>query len=127
MRSSVDGAAWPFVEVSRQLVASVDWHSRVNGHSGFEPPALPLVSAALNTFPSMQSFDVLDRYGVRYVVLRTTLPIPIGRDREQTYAKDGVGVVSDARAWAMIAAIPSDRLVSAEHIGSAYLIELARP
>lgn len=52
MKSSADGPAWPFVEASRQLASTIDWHPRLNGVSAFEPPQLPAIAAAVNTFPS---------------------------------------------------------------------------
>lgn len=125
MRTSVDGAAWPFVEVSRQLAATVDWLPRLNGHSGFEPPGNPELARAVNAFPAPEALDALDRHEVRYVVIRTAPPIDIGRQRGAIYGAAGVGAVSREAATWMIAAIPPARVRAVEELGDAFLVELA--
>jgi hypothetical protein len=125
MRTSHDGAAWPFVEVSRQLTATIDWHPRVNGHSGFEPVGWPALASTLNAFPALEALDAMDDADVRYVVIRTALPIELGASRARRYGAPGVGTISDTDARAMIEAIPRARLRSVERLGDAYLIELA--
>ncbi|MEN3271781.1 MAG: hypothetical protein V7636_542, partial [Actinomycetota bacterium] len=126
MRTSVDGAAWAFVEVSRQLAATEDWHPRLNGHSGFEPPGWPALGATVNTFPSPASLAALDEHHIRYVVIRTALPIDLGGVRSELYGRSGVGVASTRDALAMIAAIPREQLVRVDRYGDAYVIELRR-
>jgi hypothetical protein len=125
MRSSIDGAAWPFVEISRQLAAVDDRsHPRINGHSGYEPPGWPVLATTVNTFPSPEALAMLRQHDVRYVVLRTSLVIPPAGGRAQWYSRPGVGTVTDDQARRMIALVPRERLVRADKVGDAYLVEL---
>lgn len=124
MRTSVDGAAWSFIEVPRQLAATADWHPRINGHSGFEPPGHPALATVVNTFPSPPALAALDEHDVRYVIIRTALANDLGPHRNSVYGRDRIGVINEGSALGMIDAIPHRRVVSVEQHGTAYLIEL---
>ena len=49
--------------------ATIDWHPRVNGYSGYLPPGYAEDVQLLNTFPSPESLARLQALDVRYVVL----------------------------------------------------------
>lgn len=61
--------AYPYVEAPRQLHASVDWHPRVNGYSGYVRPRYLEDVQVLNTFPSAAALERLRALRVRYVLI----------------------------------------------------------
>lgn len=65
----VDGAQWAFVESPRMVYATIDWHPRVNGYSGFIPPDYLVNINAFNAFPAPEALARAREIGVRYVIL----------------------------------------------------------
>ncbi|MEA2922792.1 MAG: hypothetical protein QOF07_2757, partial [Bradyrhizobium sp.] len=118
------GAGWGFVEAPRQLASTIDWDPRVNGYSSFEPGGFEQLVQTLNGFPNEPAWRDIGRLHVRYIVLRTSIPVDIGPARRSLYESPGVGVIDDAAARSMIMRLPADRVRRVDHVGDAYLIEL---
>lgn len=66
---STNGPDYPYVESPRQLYASLDWHPRVNGYSGYVRPGYVADVQIINTFPSEAALSRLRELQVRYVVV----------------------------------------------------------
>lgn len=49
------------------------WKSLVNGYSGFSPDYYPEISSIIQTFPSNDSINTLQKIGVKYVILHSKL------------------------------------------------------
>ena len=64
-------------------------------------------------FPSDEAFDVVDKLGIRYVILRTGVPNGLTELQAATVASDGVGRYSEAHAQQIIDALPRDRAAAA--------------
>jgi MFS family permease len=124
MQSGASGAAWNFVEGPRMVASTIDWMPRVNGVSGFQPGQFDDLAPLVNLFPAPNAFAAIDDLGVRYVIIRTTIPMDLGPHRRPQFERDGAGVFDDDHARAIIDAIPDDRVERVQHLGSAYLIEL---
>lgn len=60
---------YPYLEATRQLYSSLDWHPRVNGYSGYFRPGYQEDSRLLNTFPSEAALERLATLRVRYVLI----------------------------------------------------------
>lgn len=124
--SPSDGWVWAFVEMPRQYLSLADGHPRVGGYSGYAPPGFDELAATLETFPAPASLRALDALRVRYVVLRTDPPGDLDATQAEHVGADGVGAYPEARARAMVDALPDDRVARAERVGAAWLVELAR-
>lgn len=126
IESSARGAAWPYVEMPRQLQAIRDGHPRVNGYSGFEPKDFAARVDVLNRFPAADALALSRTLGVRYVVLRTRL---VGTTSPAMLIPqldaDGVGRYTDETAARMIGGIPPGSSVRIEHRTGGYIVELA--
>ena len=122
--SPADGWPWAYIETPRQYLSRIDGDPRISGYSGFAPPDFDEKAAVLESFPSDEAFDLIDELGIRYVVLRTGIPNGLTDFQAEVVGSDGVGVFSDERARAVIAAIPPDRVAHVDHYGDAWLIEL---
>ena len=118
-----DGPLWPFVETPRQWLARIDGQDRVNGYSGYEPPAFDIVSDRLLKFPSRAALETVDEMGIRYVVIRTGLPGAVPGYLEGFLDRPNRAYYSDEKAREMIAGIPPERVRSAEKYGDAWLVE----
>ncbi len=103
-----EGFPWSTVESPRMLFATIDWHPRVNGYSGYLPPGYPEDAQLLDTFPSPEAVARLEAVGVRYVVLH------LGSDE---YTPQQVADI--------VAALPAG--ATARPYGDAWLIDLRAP
>ncbi len=99
---------WATVESPRMLFATIDWHPRVNGYSGYLPPGYAEDVQLLDTFPSAESVARLSALGVRYVVLHL-----------------GVGQYTPQQLADIVAALPAG--ATARPYGDAWLIDLRAP
>jgi len=124
MQSSGSGAAWNFVEGPRMVASTIDWMPRVNGVSGFQPGQFDRLAPLMNLFPARDTLTAVDDLGVRYVIIRTTIPMDLGPERRPLFERDGIGVFDDEHARAVIDAIPHERVARVQHLGAAYLVEL---
>ena len=101
-----------FTEPPRMIWSRYDWFDRLGGYSGHIPRYWPEAQDSLVGFPDQRSFDFLDRFGARYLILR----VNAGRE----------GAHYDAPAAAEIAAravgFPEVREV--EKVGEDYLVTL---
>ncbi len=99
---------WATVEAPRMLFATIDWHPRVNGYSGYLPPGYAEDVQLLNTFPSPEAVARLRALGVRYVVLHL-----------------GVGQYTPQQIADIVAALPPG--ATARPHDDAWLIDLLAP
>jgi hypothetical protein len=106
--ASAQGFAWATVEAPRMLFATIDWHPRVNGYSGYLPPGYPEDVQVLNTFPSPDSVARLRALGVRYVVLHL-----------------GAEQFTPQQVADIVAALPAG--ATARPYGDAWLVDLQAP
>lgn len=60
---------YPYVEAPRQLYATLDFHPRVNGYSGYSPPGYDADTRLFVYFPAPDTITRLGRLGVRWVVV----------------------------------------------------------
>ena len=127
IRGTADGAVWAYTESPRLYVSLIDGNDRLNGYSGYTPPGFDEQVPVLNAFPSEESLKILDRRGVRYVVLRTAVvgdQFPVFDD---LLGQDGVGRFTPDTARARIAEIPPDRVKKVTRVPGAYVVELRSP
>jgi hypothetical protein len=96
---------WATVESPRMLFATIDWHPRVNGYSGYLPPGYAEDVDLLNTFPSPEAVARLRALGVGYVVLHL-----------------GVGQYEPQQLADIVAALPPG--TTARPYGDAWLVDL---
>ena len=96
---------WATVESPRMLFATIDWHPRVNGYSGYLPPGYTEDVDLLNTFPSPEAVARLRALGVRYVVLHL-----------------GVGQYTPQQIADIVATLPPG--ATARPYGDAWLVDL---
>jgi hypothetical protein len=104
-------AAGAFTEAPRMAYATIDWHPRVNGYSGFMPPGYLDEMAILNLFPDPTAVQFARDLKVRYVLLH------IGR-------RNGMQQLSAAEGRAILAALPPT--MTARRYGNDWLINLNR-
>lgn len=71
------GVAYAYLEATRMVLASGDDQRTVNGYSGFAPPDYDRVVDTLNTFPSVESVELLRQLNVDYVMVHTK-PVDTG-------------------------------------------------
>jgi hypothetical protein len=119
------GTDWAYVEAARQLAATHDPDTRVNGYSGFQPAGYVAQAQLLNRFPAREAVARARALGVRYIVLRTHLvgpstPADVG-DHLQT---DGVGRYRDDTARRMIAELQPTDVARVTALRGGYLVEL---
>ncbi len=120
------GAAWAYVEAPRQLLSRVDGHPRVNGYSGFAPPDFDRLTQIVNSFPKPDAIRTLDDLGVRYVVLRTSIPVVLPSYHLPLVAGE-VGAYGTVQARLIVARIPADRLARSAEVPGGIVVELTRP
>ena len=96
---------WATVESPRMLFATIDWHPRVNGYSGYLPPGYAEDVALLNTFPAPDAVARIRALGVRYVVLHL-----------------GVGQYTPQQIADIVSALPPG--TTARPYGDAWLVDL---
>jgi hypothetical protein len=111
-----------FIEAPRMVLSAIDWKPRVNGYSGYSPPGYSETVDVLNTLgdggpASPEALAMLDRLGVRYVVVRMA---PLDRDHDAI----GRAYLDEAGARRVVDALPPERVEQARTAGAALLIEL---
>jgi hypothetical protein len=121
IRGRDDGAAWPYVEMPRQYLSLADGHPRVNGYSGFEPPGFGAVVRDLNTFPGIAARMRIRELGVRYVVLRLSIPGDLTGAAADALGDDQVGTYTEAEAEAVVDSLPEGFDDLGRH-GDAFLV-----
>jgi hypothetical protein len=123
--AATGGAAWAYVETPRQLVAIDDGDPRVNGYSGYQPPAFEEHAHILNQFPAPAAIAEAKQLGVRYVVLRTALvgPVTPAYLTEQLNA-DGIGRYTDGTAAQLAARLTPATASLVEKLSGGYVIAL---
>jgi hypothetical protein len=127
IESSDRGIAWPYVEAPRQLLALSDGHPRVNGYSGFQPPNFDQRAATLDHFPAPDAIDEARRIGVRYVLVRTSLPsTSLPTIVEHLLDTDSVGLYTNTHAQAIIANLPTGFATNITKLPGGYLIDVHR-
>lgn len=122
-----DGVVWGFLECRRMLLATLDWHPRLGGYSGFIPPGYQALVNEVRSFPSPSALERLDALGVRYVVLRTA-PVPSGATGvDQFVEASGLATMAAADAESLVAAVPPERLAAVQRVQGAVLVTLSPP
>ncbi len=106
----VSASEWAFVEAPRMLYATLDFHPRVNGYSGYMPPDYFASIDTFNAFPSPAALGRASQMGVRYVVLH------VGR-------RTGWATLGPTRAAEILAALPAPS--TARRYGDSWLVDLA--
>ncbi len=125
VKGAATGPAWAWVETPRQVLALRDDDPRVNGYSGYEPKNFSRISAILDTFPTPPALAQADDLGVHYILLRTHLPGTITPAGYNAIAnQNGVGVLTDATARAMIADAPHGTIANVQALPGGYLLTL---
>jgi hypothetical protein len=123
----VDGTLWAFVECRRMLLSTIDWHPRLTGYSGFAPPGYGGTVTLADTFPSADSLGMLDRLGIRYVVLRTA-PVSSGVASVDAMVETSpFSHMSAAEAEQRVQQVPADRLAAVDRVDGAVLVTLTAP
>ena len=117
-----DHYTWAFTEAPRMLLSAIDWHPRVNGYSGYDPPGYPDTVRTMNTLDdgppaSPGALALLDQFGVRYLVLRLA---PL----DGQTANVGLSYYDQAAADRVVAALPADRVAGVTRAGAAMLVTL---
>lgn len=60
---------WSFTEPVRMVWATIDWHPRLNGYSGYFPPTYASETTVLATMPSPAAEALLRALHVRYLIV----------------------------------------------------------
>jgi hypothetical protein len=60
---------WSFTEPVRMVWATIDWHPRLNGYSGYFPSTYPSEATVLATMPSPAAETLLRALHVRYLII----------------------------------------------------------
>jgi hypothetical protein len=106
----VSPAGWAYVEATRMVYGTLDWHPRVNGYSGFEPASYTVDIDGFNQLPAPAGFAHAKELRVRYLVLH------VGDEH-------GFPAFTEQAAEDIVAARPTGS--TATRHGSAWLIDLA--
>jgi hypothetical protein len=124
-KGAATGPAWAWVETPRQVLALRDSHPRINGYSGYEPKNFSLISAILDTFPTAPALAQAHKLDVHYIILRTHLPGSITpNDYNPIANQNGVGILTDPTARAMIATAPPGVIATTQTLPGGYLLTL---
>jgi len=115
-----------YVEAPRMLMSIKDLHPRINGYSGFVPPgyiwAVESTNALVTGVPNQQAEQVLDRFAVRYLIIRTA---PLTPEVSGAHPHlPGIGFYDAATAEKVVSALPQDRIVARTQSNGALLIQL---
>jgi hypothetical protein len=101
--------------------------ARVNGYSGFQPPNFDQRVATLDHFPAPDAIDEARRIGVRYVLVRTSLPsTSLPTIVEHLLDTDSVGLYTNTHAQAIIANLPTGFATNITKLPGGYLIDLKK-
>ncbi|MFP5317595.1 MAG: hypothetical protein ACLGI2_04800 [Acidimicrobiia bacterium] len=111
-----------FVEAPRMVLSAIDWNPRVNGYSGYSPPGYSDIIDVLNTLDdggpaTPEALALLDRLGVRYLVVRLAAP-------DRSHETLGLSHVDEAGAQRIVDALPPGRVERVDRHGEAVLIQL---
>lgn len=99
---------WSYGEPSRMVWATIDFHPRVNGYSGYVSPTYYADTALLETIPAPDAMARVKALRVRYLILHVGVQTDI-----QMYTED--------QAHTIIAALPA---ATATRFGPNYLVDL---
>ncbi len=102
------GPEYPYVEAPRQLYATLDFHPRVNGYSGYAPPGYDADTLLFVSFPAPDTVTRLGQLGVRWVVVHGG-------------PQDGAGQYGPASRARILATLPAG--FSVTPIGDDLLLE----
>ena len=116
---------WAYVEAPRLVLSSIDWRPRVNGYSGYEPPAYHYTIEMMNSLDdggpaTEEALGRLQHLRVGYIVIRTA---PLDGD----WSAKGVSYLDEEGAQRVIDALPPERIVSVSREGAAVLVQLQPP
>ncbi|MCU1461220.1 MAG: hypothetical protein JWO37_1295 [Acidimicrobiales bacterium] len=103
-----DGIVWAYTEAPREVYATVDWHPRFNGYSGFVAPGYLESMNLLNRFPDQCAIAEARRIGLRWLVLHTGVV-------------DLAKQFDTAEAEARVAALPPGAVT---RVGSSFLVDV---
>jgi len=119
-----DGLTWGFIEAPRMFLATIDWHDRVNGYSGFAPAGFDTLAGDLESFPGPAALARIDALKIRYVVIRTITAGVYVQTFRHTMESEGVASYQPATVEAMLSAAPPGRVARVDRYPGAYLVEL---
>ena len=116
------GPYWAYVEAPRLSLTPIDWKPRVNGYSGYSPPDYEVAIDRFNGLAKggpapPETLQLLDEFGVRYIVIRTA---PVDPD----LTGPGVAFEDEASAARVVAALPPERVEGVSREGAALLVRL---
>ncbi|MFP5318295.1 MAG: hypothetical protein ACLGI2_08370 [Acidimicrobiia bacterium] len=119
------GPAWAYVEAPRMVLSSIDWRPRVNGYSGYEPPAYHYTIETLNTLDdggpaTADALGRLEHLRVGYIVIRMAPP-------DQDWSALGVSFLDEEGAQRVVDALPPEWIVDVTREGAATLVQLRPP
>lgn len=117
--------SWAYVEAPRMVLSSIDWRPRVNGYSGYEPPAYHYTVQTLNTLDdggpaTAEALGRLEHLRVGYIVIRMAPP-------DQDWAAVGLSFLDEAGAQRVVDALPPEWIVNVSREGAAMLVQLRPP
>jgi hypothetical protein len=103
---------WAYGEPARMVWATIDYHPRVNGYSGYVSPTYDSDAAIIRTIPAPAAFAKLRSMDVRYLILHVGVQTDI-----MMYTED--------QARSIIAALPAGATV--DRYDANYLVDLGKP
>jgi hypothetical protein len=106
---STDTNRWSYTEPPRMVWATIDWHPRLNGYSGYLSPTYVDDVEVLATLPAPPAIARLRRRDIRYLILHTGI-------------QAGFPMYTDAQAQAVISGLPAGSSVA--RYGPNYLVDL---
>lgn len=117
--------AWAFVEAPRMVLSTIDWNPRVGGYSGYPAPNYGRTVQLLNSLDdggpaSPDALDLLDEFGVRYIVVRLA---PV----DETWGMVGITYEDEGGAQTIVRSLPPERVEGVTREGAALLIRLTAP
>jgi hypothetical protein len=116
---------WAYIEAPRMVLSARDWNPRVNGYTGYTPKGYEETAAAFNSLAdgqaaSPEALALLDRFGIRYLVVRLA---PVERDPSRL----GRSFYDEETAARVVAAVPPERVEGTSRHGAAILVRLRPP
>ncbi|MGH9281173.1 MAG: hypothetical protein ACRD12_24190 [Acidimicrobiales bacterium] len=115
-------AVWGFVESPRMVLSTIDWKPRVGGYSGYPAPNYGQTVFWMNSLDDggparPEALDLLDRFRVRYIVIRLA---PV----DETWDLAGATYEDEGGAQTILRALPPERVEGVTREGAAMLIRL---
>ncbi|MCU1345205.1 MAG: hypothetical protein JWL70_1471, partial [Acidimicrobiia bacterium] len=106
-----DGTEWAFVEAPRMVLATIDWHPRVNGYSGGSAPEYLQHIDRLNRLPDPAGLAELATLHVRYLILH------VGQF-------NGYPMYTPEQARQLVTSLTATATVTATQVGADWLVDL---